>query len=111
MRSEEQIKDTIRALEKLKDLDQVNHADLERDYGKHWAAVFDDLNALKVVNSPDRNLVVKVNQNYIAPALAHYEAILDDYKNTSRTNIRSWFALVISILSIIVSVLLKLLSK
>lgn len=108
MRSKEQIEATIKTLEKLNGLDHVNLTNLRKEYGEHFAAVFDELRDFRVVCSPDNDGLVHINQNYLASALAHYKAILGDYDRASWSDRRSWIALIVSIIALIVSVLKEL---
>lgn len=110
MRSKEQIEATIETIEKLNGLDSVKLANLRKDYGEHFAAVFDELRDLRVVSSPDNDGVVSINKNYLGSALAHYKAILDDYNRAEATDRRAKTAINISKLGLGISVLGLILS-
>lgn len=107
MRSKKQIKATLKALEKLKDLDSVRMSNLKNDYGELWAAIFDDLHLLKVVGDPYDE--VKIVKNYIAPAQAYLEDQLKDCNRLKCSDIRSWIATAISIAAFLLSLLTMLL--
>lgn len=106
----ERIKATIKALESLKGLEAIDFCDIKSNYGELWASVFDDLRLRGVVSEPLNDGRVLINQNYLAPSISHYNGLLRDAKRIQWGYIRSWIAIVIAILSLIIS-LLSLLSK
>lgn len=110
MESERQIRDTIRALRKFKGHDNLDFNSLQKEYGENWAVIFDDLRSHKVVSSPVDGKV-HVNQNYIAPVLRHYKNILKNYNRLKWISLRSWAALIISIIGLIISVLKEIIWK
>ncbi|WP_289860755.1 hypothetical protein [uncultured Muribaculum sp.] len=93
-------------LEKLKGCDSVEFKELKQNYGENWAAIFDDLRSHQVASSPF-NGKVQINHNYLPPAIEYYKEQLHEAKRIKWSYRQSWAAILISVISILVSVLLS----